>query len=129
MVQKLSSPQFFFARKMQHGSGSRRNADIDDIDTLLDSIAGSCKLSVSEQSIPTREERLFPPLLPLSLVEKVATSIYTNRSFPSTTPRGDYSHRDEGDMRLSKNVQCDDENVGVHSRRARRAEMGSSYVI
>ena len=92
---------------MQHTRTPTNNEVLDDIEDLLDSIADSSKISVADHvsSYQTQEKQL-PPFLPLSFVEKVANSIYSNRSFPSTTPRG-ASTRREAELSHSVGIQCE----------------------
>ena len=85
-----------------------KNVALDDIETLLDSIADTSKMIPAfVNSAKSNEDLLFPPMLPLRLVEQVANSIYTNRSFPSTTPRGGSTRRGD-ECGFSRGTQCDD---------------------
>ena len=108
---------------MEEDCGLSLNAPVEkialnEIDTLLDTICGSSRKSTCVE-IPEHhsEHRRIPIALSLGLAEKLANSIFTPRSFPSTTPRGSSTHREVGAL-IS---------IGTQSDQSARTKMEDSF--
>ena len=81
----LSSHEFFSRNRMQT---DLHDSQTDYIDQLLDSIVVSSSHESCSKDIVSHKSPIMKLPLSLVLAERVISSVYSSRSFPSTTPRG-----------------------------------------